>query len=281
MSGSITDPIWWKINLSPTADQQIVDRLLELGAAGVEQTPNSLACFLQATDIEKDLFIAACAEPGLSLVSAVPVEHRNWVQECSDLWQPVQIGQLSIVPFMDEQEVNRPAQANEIFILPSTGFGTGHHESTRMALELMQHELVKLTQPQTILDLGAGSGILALAAQKLFKSDVTAVEIDQMSIENAKINLRLNNLNQISLRHGGVEQADKKYNLILANIYAEVLCELVPAITARSESGGLLIVSGILEHLEASVTKAYSSHWEILRVGRDGKWVSALLKLKD
>lgn len=281
MSGSITDSIWWKINLSPSADPQIVDLLLELGAAGVEQTPTSLCCFLEASDIEKDLFIAACAEPGLNLISAAPVENRNWVQECSDLWRPVQIGQLSIVPFMDELDVNRQAAASEIFILPSTGFGTGHHESTRMALELMQHEIVRLAQPQTILDLGAGSGILALAAQKLFESNVTAVEIDQLSIENARINLRINNQNQISLRHGGVEQADKKYNLILANIYAEVLCELAPAITARAESGGLLIVSGILDHLEASVTKAYDNHWEILQVGRDGKWVSALLKLKN
>ena len=275
-------PRWFQISFSPDQRHDVPDMLLGLGAAGVEQRPNSLVCYLQATESELEDFIGAVKHLALTVISHAPVEEKNWVQEAEKTWPRLEIGRLCIVPILDaDRETPPPPKENEILILPGTGFGTGHHQTTRLALLLAQDKRVEALAPKRILDLGTGSGILALGCRKLFPATIVASDIDEMSLENAQVNLRLNHSGpEINLIKGSIEASGAGFDLILANIYAEVLVSLEPGIRAAIKPNGLLIVSGILQKLFPELRQTYQKNWEFLEVLEDGEWVAGLLARK-
>jgi ribosomal protein L11 methyltransferase len=147
-----------------------------------------------------------------------------------------------------------------------------------MVLELLQHPTVQTLRTKTpVLDLGTGSGILALGASILFNTTVDAIEIDPLALQNAHRNVVLNGAAgaRVTLIEGDLEAARGPYPLILANIYAEVLCDLEPGFSRLISPGGLLIVSGIMTSLEALVTEAYGA-WGLLEIRRNGGWIALL-----
>jgi ribosomal protein L11 methyltransferase len=173
------------------------------------------------------------------------------------------------------------------------GFGTGHHESTHAALELLQSAEVSELSPQKIFDLGTGSGILAIAAQLLY-SEATIVgnDIDEAALNNAAENAAINGCSTIEFITGSLPDPRlpaKGFDLILANIYAEALCSLEEEIHKLSKPGGLLILAGIFGDRDLLVEDKYRSNWEFLtrtyreRKGDDSeyqRWTALLLRNK-
>ncbi len=154
-------------------------------------------------------------------------------------------------------------QPHHISLLIEAGpaFGTGHHGTTLGCLKAMDKLEAAGLQPKTILDLGTGTGLLAIAAKKLWPdADILATDIDPVSVDETLINATKNGVSFAAETADGFDHAafeGRTFNLILANILAGPLIELAPQVVARLEQGGTVVLSGLLEEQAEKVTAAY------------------------
>ena len=186
--------------------------------------------------------------------------NEDWVSKSLEGLQPVKAGRFLIHGSHDRDMDMRgtiPVQINA-----GQAFGTGHHGTTAGCLKVLSEEL-RGFDPGRILDLGTGSAVLAIALAKLLKREIVATDIDPVSIDTAKENIRDNEV------HGFIKTAvassfshpifRKKgpFDLIVANILAGPLCQMAPALAAHTALGGRVILSGLLPHQRARVIAAY------------------------
>ena len=159
---------------------------------------------------------------------------------------------------------------------PGMAFGTGEHETTRLCLKLMQQRLVE----GRVADLGTGSGILAVAASKLGASSVDACDIDEKAVAVAKSNCAINGADNVVVRQADLlAKLDGKYDLILANITADILIRLAAGVAPFVADGGRLIVSGIIAARLDAVKDAFvKAGFEVVRQERDGEWCAMELR---
>jgi ribosomal protein L11 methylase PrmA len=144
-----------------------------------------------------------------------------------------------------------------LVLADSTAFGTGQHPTTALCLEALE-ESVAAERPESILDVGTGSGILALAALRLGVPRAVGVDLDAGAIEAAAENARRNGLaDRLTLVRGGPEAVEGQWPLLAANVLAAPLIEMAPALVRRLAGGGRLLLSGIPRSLEAEVALAY------------------------
>jgi ribosomal protein L11 methyltransferase len=206
------------------------------------------------------------------------IERQNWNEEWEKNFEPLFIGnQVSVrASFHDKPE----AAKYDIVINPKMSFGTGHHETTTLMIE---NQLTLDHKGKRVLDMGCGTGILAIMAGELGAKDIVAVEIEDWTVENARENAALNNYGSIDVRLGGAETiaGDEPYDIILANINRNVLLDDMPAYNAVLKSGGWLLLSGfytedlpIIKEQAETLNLLYTSH----RVKNN--WVSALFEAK-
>src|SRR5688572_8982257 len=150
------------------------------------------------------------------------IEKQNWNEEWEKNSEPLIIGNVCSV-----RASFHPKPENvtyDIVINPKMSFGTGHHETTTLMLE---NQLALDHKNKTVLDMGCGTGILAIMACKLNAAKVVAVDVEDWTVENARENAVENNCNDIEVRHGDAEviKNDKPYDIILANINRNVLLQ--------------------------------------------------------
>ena len=169
--------------------------------------------------------------------------YSDWNSEWRKYFTPVEIVKnLWVRPPWE----NLPAAvtAEEIIIDPQMAFGTGHHETTRLMMQAMQK--LNFTEKQ-VLDLGTGSGILALFARKLGASHITGIDIDPEAIANATHNLALNKIDHVDYFTGDISLVEgKAFPIILANIQFNVLSKIGGQLFNLLNAGGKLITSGLL-----------------------------------
>jgi len=146
---------------------------------------------------------------------------------------------------------------HEIIITPKMSFGTGHHATTWLMLEQMQH--INFTG-KTVLDFGTGTGILAIMAKKLGAAKVTAIDNDPLSINNAKENIITNNCADITLLQKDTLKDLEKFDIILANINLNVICSSIQQLKHISNSLTLLLLSGFLTTDESTLINNFSSN---------------------
>ncbi len=204
------------------------------------------------------------------------IERQNWNEEWERNFEPLFIGgQVSVRASFHE----KPAEAKyDIVINPKMSFGTGHHETTTLMIE---NQLTLDHQDKRVLDMGCGTGILAIMAGELGASEIVAVEIEDWTVENARENAELNGYASIDVRLGGAEtiKGDQPYDIILANINRNVLLEDMPAYVDVLIPGGWLLLSGFytedlpsIQERAAELGLSYTSH------RTKNNWVSALFK---
>jgi ribosomal protein L11 methyltransferase len=264
---------WFRVTLSPapTLSSEEIDtvccNLMEGGAAGTTvEADRKVSCFVCGDRAEADRIAALATAEGCSVISIEPVKEENWNQQCSEVWQPVDAGHLKVLP-VETSEYAAATDPNTIKIIPGQGFGTGHHPTTRMILQTLSERTATLAQHDlSIFDLGTGSGILAIAAAKVFNRPVEAVDNDPYAITNAVDNVALNNLSHlIAPSTTPIEDLKTPFNFILANLYGEVLVQLAPEVTRLALPGCLAIMSGITELVRDSVVDTYTeSHGWVL-----------------
>ena len=164
-------------------------------------------------------------------------------------------------------------------LVDSTAFGTGMHPTTALCLEAL-HDAVAGTMPDRVLDVGIGSGVLALAALLLGVPRATGLDIDPEALRAAADNARLNALDgRLDLVRGGPESLAGTWPLVLANVLAAPLIEMAPALARRVGHHGRLVVSGVPESVTPDVDRAYRrlGMQRVQRLTRGG-WAALVLQ---
>ena len=204
-------------------------------------------------------FFAQCRVSG---IAAVP--QQDWVRLTQSQFTPVPITpDFWIVPSWHQL----PSAASHSIVLdPGLAFGTGTHPTTRMCLRWMARNPL----PDTVLDYGCGSGILAIAAAKFGASAVCAVDIDpaavQATLDNAKNNA-------VRLEAGLPDAATGSYGLVVANILSSPLKVLAPLLCSLMQSGGRLLLSGILERQAEDLQAAYAQFCQLQVLDTQEGWI--------
>jgi len=220
-----------------------------------------------------------------------PMEEKDWVSESQKLLAPVSAGCFLVYGSHDKDKT-RPNAIN-LQIDAGQAFGTGKHETTAACLEALADYATAIS-PKTVLDLGTGSGVLALAAHRLWPTTcITASDIDPIAVEVSKENVVINAgiLRKPGVKTGGIAlitatglddpafQEDMPFNLITANILAGPLVDMAPDISDALAKGGRLVLSGLLYTQEKEVLDAYQARG-LVSQGRieKGDWLALTLQ---
>jgi ribosomal protein L11 methyltransferase len=206
------------------------------------------------------------------------VSNQDWLGEWKKSWQPVELGRLVIAP--PWSEVKAAKDRVVIRIEPGMAFGTGTHETTRLCLKA----IMRFFKGESFLDVGTGTGILAIAAAKLFPdARVAACDTDPEAIQIARANARLNGVAERidfrlgSLDESGHEPATASADFVCANLTADAISTLLPALVGAS--CGRLVLSGILDsQLDAIVDQLHElGDSGNLVMMQDGEWVALVV----
>ena len=196
---------------------------------------------------------------------------------------PIRVRDRLVVVGSESARATEKKAANDraVLLIPAgMAFGTGDHATTATCLRFLADVSEELAgQTWEMLDLGAGSGILALAARQLGARRAEAGDFDPHAVRTAKENARLNAIKGIVIKKLDVRdwQPQRTWNVVAANLFSDLLMEVAPKITASVAPGGRLVFSGILRTQEAEVVAAFRrAGLRIDRLVRKGKWVSGL-----
>ena len=205
------------------------------------------------------------------------VDDKAWFENWKKTYKPIECKKIMIVPKWINEEFK-----DKIVIKmdPGMAFGSGEHESTKMCLEFLQEIKV---EGKSVVDVGCGSGILALSARALSAKDIEAYDIDDIAVSAAKINAKENGFEDIKIENSNLlEKSNKTFDVVLANITSEVLKMLAKSLRKYVNKDGIVIISGILESLEHEVLKAFTDlDFEVMDRKHKGEWVAFKLKVKD
>lgn len=208
-------------------------------------------------------------------ICAVDVPDEGWAERVQAELKSIQVGRIVVSPPWDVP-ASPPVDQIVVVIRPSMGFGTGHHASTRLCLAALQRE--DLTG-RSVLDLGTGSGVLAIAARRLGAGDVTALDVDEDAVSSARDNLQLNGLaGAVTVDVRGLEQARERADVVLANLTGPTLRRHAPHIASLVAPGGVLIASGLMEREEADVVEAFAPTLAIQHREEEEGWVGLMLR---
>lgn len=217
------------------------------------------------------------------------LEEKNWVAESQKMLKPITAGKFHLYGSHDSDSV--PADKIAIQMEAGQAFGTGSHETTNGCL-LAISDLCDEINPKTVLDLGTGSGVLAIAMAKFWDIQIVASDIDPVSVDTAKENIIMNGIK--ALNEGDDEsgilavtsdgydhdalQSGAPYDLTVANILAKPLQILAPDITSHLKKEGTLVLSGLLQTQEEDVLNAYKEQgWTLKKRYPINEWVTLVL----
>jgi ribosomal protein L11 methyltransferase len=233
------------------------------GVGGVEHREGELVAYTTPAHLDAVGTRAAAIAEALGITVGVAGEVRtddDWRDAWKQFYAPLVLGDGALL-LRPSWIARRPGDpAREVVLDPGRAFGTGLHESTQLCLDRIVAILASGQKPQRVLDLGCGSGILALAAARCFDgAHVVAVDIDPESTATCAENAALNDLgSRLEIRTGDVAVTDgETFELVLANIRADTLIDRTAALHARVLPGGMLVLSGILAEEREEVERAF------------------------
>lgn len=203
---------------------------------------------------------------------------RDWLAEWKKNWRPVEVGRFIIAPPWIESVPPALAAGSTsdtivIRIEPGMAFGTGTHETTRLCLKAIE----KHFRGGSFLDVGTGTGILAIAAAKMFPdARVEGCDTDAEAIEIAKENARLNGVGEITFRVGTVDEQTQSADLVCANLTAPVIVDLLPSLLGATCRR--LVLSGILDsQVELVQSRLLELGATTPEIDQDGEWVALII----
>ena len=217
---------------------------------------------------------------GQAKVSASYIKDEDWNTVWQKFYHPIDFSRhMAIVPEWEEYE---PAFKDQkvVKLDPGLAFGTGSHKTTQLALLGLEQTLIK---PETVCDVGTGSGILAIASSVLGARSVLATDISDEAITAANENISLNNLTNIKVQKTNLlNQVKSKYDIIVANILAEILLDLIPELNEHLNSNGKVIFSGIdCDQIEKIRTALTTNGFQIILSMQQGRWIGLIIERKD
>jgi len=219
------------------------------------------------------------AQPGMGTLelTSSEVKDEDWSQVWKKFYKPFRAGRSLVVKPSWETYDAQPGD-KIIEIDPGMAFGTGTHETTGMCLGLLDDYM---TPGMRVIDLGTGSGILAIGAALLGAKDVLAIDIDPTAVKVACENVEINHLSDaIQVMEGNLlDHVDQVCDLCVANIIADVICMVSQPVRSHITPGGLFICSGIIKEREQDVVNALNAAgYQIMEIRRQGEWVAMISK---
>ena len=196
-------------------------------------------------------------------------ENVDWIAKYQNSIEPIEVGKFYIYPSWYEAKEGKI----NIKIDPALAFGSGHHATTFSCLDAIG---TYVTGSEKVLDVGCGSGILGLACRKL-GARVELCDTDPISVDSCEENFALNNEEYEELWEGSANQARGEYDIVIANIIADVLKFIVNDLKQATKEGGLLILSGILDKKESGVVEVYND-LELLERKQKDEWITLLYR---
>lgn len=207
------------------------------------------------------------------------VNEEDWANSWKEYYKPLKIGKkIVIVPAWEKYE----ASEGELVVKmdPGMAFGTGNHETTRLVIELLERHV---KGGERLLDVGTGSGILAICGARLGAGMCRAYDIDPVAVKVARENIKDSGLKNITcdtsdLLHG-VDKKDGGYDIICANIVADIIIRMVPDIGAYMNDGAVILASGIIVERADDVIKAFCDHgFYIAEKSEENGWCALAVK---
>jgi len=196
-------------------------------------------------------------------------ENQDWIKTYQDSIEPIEAGKFYIFPSWFEPKVD----FINIKIDPALAFGSGHHATTFSCLTAISKYV---NEGDSVIDVGCGSGILGLAAKKL-GATVDLCDTDPISVESCKENFTLNEETYDNLWEGSIDKATSTYDVVMANIIADVLRFIEKELKSATKEGGYLILSGILDKKEELVKDSFKDLKLEKRTLKD-EWVTLIYK---
>ena len=242
----MSNSIYLEYNFKVTPVQPASDILIaELGEVQFEsfvETEDGVQAYIKKEDWYPNILdgLQILSNPLFSIdYDYSEIEQENWNATWESNFNPIQVGDQCVVraPFHDKPEVDY-----DIVIEPKMSFGTGHHETTYM---MLQHILDHDFKGKSVLDMGSGTGVLAILAAMKGAVAIDAIDIDNWCYLNAKENVERNNCSHINVYEGTADLLiDQQYDIIIANINRNILLEDIPTYVKCLKKGGILFVSG-------------------------------------
>jgi ribosomal protein L11 methyltransferase len=252
----------------------LIAELSQLDYEGFEELETGLKAYIP----ERQFDINLLTELKLRLPYLFPspwetkiIKERNWNAEWESSYNPVLIKNRVYIyaPFHTRlTDIEFP-----ILIEPKMSFGTAHHETTALVIEMMLDEDFR---NKRVLDMGCGTGVLAILAEKMGAREIVAIDFDTNAFENAEENVEHNNCAKISVLCGGAELITKSFDMIIANINKNTLLADMKHYCNNLKSGGSIIFSGFyFEDLADIISEAKTNSLTINRYEERNRWVAA------
>jgi len=228
-------------DLQPEQKEILIAQLADAGYEGFEEKDNSLDAFINSKSFDK-VILNEISFKYQTPYTKEKIAETNWNQVWESNFEPVIVDDYVAI----RADFHKPITNTqfEIVITPKMSFGTGHHATTYMTIELMKEIDFN---GRSALDFGTGTGILAILAERSGAKTIVAIDNDDCSIANAEENIKKNNCNKIILRKAADATTEMKFDIILANINKNVILENLVLLTEQLNKGGQILLSGLLE----------------------------------
>ena len=268
------------------AGDELRERLLavisQLGFEGFWEDGDTLRCYMESSRWRPGLreeiqritrLLAHASSSQAPEVSVTTVDDRNWNEEWEKTLLPIHVtDRIVVAPSWQSTGISQ--EGILLIIDPKMSFGTGYHESTRLALKLLERYL---RASEDVLDVGTGTGILAIAAIKLGARSAVGLDTDDWSYTNAQENARLNQVtDNMSVIHGDLSALrQRRYGLVVANIQRSVLEGMLPYIRELLDMDGRVILSGILqEERESMLASMRQEGFRLIGELEENEWIA-------
>jgi ribosomal protein L11 methyltransferase len=284
----MSDWIYLQFEISPQDLETVSSLLWDLGTSGIEERNfdqarvRVKAYFLGGTPIRKIQhdFTLWCRQRGIQIdaLSIHTQETRDWLAEWRSQWNPFPVGKRFFVIPLKDAKHTAPLRRIPLLLEPGMAFGTGTHETTQLCLESLESIL---STGLSLLDVGTGSGILAIAALKLGARRSVGIDIDPEAIAVARENARINDCGKkIQWQVGDIEtMGRRKFDLLAANLAIDPIEKTLPSMSRRLKPGGTMILSGLLKGQEERLTPRLGpSQLTKIRVRSQGEWIAIILR---
>jgi len=280
--------VFWRLVSVPVHDETrdlISSFLFTSGAAGLVDHADRLEAYFQNATDQPDAAVRTYLEElqqrGLPAepdqVFGQAVADQDWNREWKKNYHPVRIGKrLLIRPSWEPVPADAPECVIEID--PEMAFGTGTHATTQLCLRMLEDHL----QPgQRVLDVGTGTGILAIAAAKLGASRVAAFDVDEVAVETAVRNAAVNGVDGViafsTATMDSFEVADQRFDWLVANINRDQIVKMLPAMMEKCRYPLMIVLSGILVEEEPLLRDALSKYdLELCEISSQQEWLACL-----